>query len=71
MELLWIGLGVLVILLIFVITRIKIVPQSQVYVIERLGAYHADWHTGMHFLVPFVDKVARSEEHTSELQSPW
>ena len=37
---------------------IKIVPQAKAYVVERLGAYHETWNTGIHFLMPFVDRVA-------------
>ncbi|MBQ3375903.1 MAG: SPFH/Band 7/PHB domain protein [Erysipelotrichaceae bacterium] len=37
---------------------IRIVPQAEAYVIERLGAYNATWTTGVHFLVPFVDRVS-------------
>ena len=38
---------------------IKIVPQAKAYVVERLGGYQATWDVGMHFLVPFVDRIAR------------
>lgn len=37
---------------------VRIVPQAKAYVIERLGAYHSTWNTGVHFLIPFVDRVA-------------
>lgn len=40
------------------IKGIKIVPQSDEYVIERLGAYQATWTVGMNYLVPFIDRVA-------------
>ncbi|MBS5001681.1 SPFH domain-containing protein, partial [Holdemania filiformis] len=33
-------------------------PQAKAYVVERLGAYHSTWHTGPHFMVPFIDRVA-------------
>ena len=36
----------------------KIVPQAKAYVVERLGAYKTTWSTGVHFVVPFIDKVA-------------
>ena len=55
----YVVLGIVIFLLIVLVTRIKIVPQSQVYVVERIGAYHATWGTGMHFLVPFVDRIAK------------
>lgn len=52
-------LGVLVILLIFCVSLIKVVPQAQVYVIERVGAYHTTWATGLHMLIPFVDRISK------------
>ncbi len=39
-------------------SMIRIVPQANAYVIERLGAYYATWHTGVHFKIPFIDRVA-------------
>ena len=50
---------ILLLILIFLITRIKIVPQAQVFVIERLGTYHTTWSTGIHFLIPFIDRIAK------------
>ncbi len=52
---------VAVILFIFIvlITRIRIVPQANVYVVERLGTFYKAWGTGPHFLVPFIDRVAK------------
>lgn len=50
--------GIVIVLLIFV-SCIKIVPQAQSYVLERLGAYQATWSVGIHFKVPFIDRVAR------------
>lgn len=38
---------------------IKIVPQANAYVVERLGAYQGTWSVGVHFKVPFIDKVAK------------
>lgn len=52
-------LGVVLFILIVIISCIKIVPQAQVYVIERLGAYSTSWQTGIHMLIPFVEKVAK------------
>ncbi len=58
-----IGTGILiaigVIILITIIANIKIVPQAKAYVIERFGAYHTTWDTGIHFKVPFVEKIAK------------
>ena len=48
----------LAIIIAFIIRNIRIVPQANAYVIERLGAYIATWDVGLHFKIPFVDKVA-------------
>ena len=56
------GIVVIVLLLIVVmvvLSCIKIVPQAQAYVVERLGAYQGTWSVGIHFKVPFIDKVAK------------
>lgn len=37
---------------------VRIVPQAQAFVVERIGAYHATWGTGLHFVTPFIDRVA-------------
>lgn len=50
---------VALILLILVISGIKVVPQARAYVVERFGAYHKTWQTGIHFRVPIIDKVAK------------
>lgn len=47
------------ILVVIIIANIKIVPQSYVYVVERLGAYYASWGTGVHVKVPFIDRIAK------------
>ena len=52
-------LAIIVIAFIFVITNISVVQQSRAYVIERLGAFHSVWGVGMHFKVPFIDRIAR------------
>lgn len=41
------------------LTNIKIVPQSKAYVLERLGAYHVTWGTGIHFKIPFIERIAK------------
>lgn len=48
-----------VIVLIIVASSVRIVSQSNAYVIERLGSYHTTWQTGIHFLVPFINRVAK------------
>ena len=52
-------LAVLVVIAAYLLRRIRVVKQSQAYVIERLGAFHAVWPVGLHFLTPFVDRIAR------------
>jgi regulator of protease activity HflC (stomatin/prohibitin superfamily) len=58
-----VGYIVLLLLIVFIIavliSNIKVVPQAHAYVIERLGAYQMTWDTGLHFKVPFVDKVSK------------
>ena len=49
---------VLIVLVALLITRIRVVRQTNKYVVERLGGYHATWSVGFHFLIPFVDRVA-------------
>jgi regulator of protease activity HflC (stomatin/prohibitin superfamily) len=54
---------VLVVLVVFVlaviVANIKIVPQAHAYVVERLGAFHASWGTGLHVKIPFLDRIAK------------
>ena len=57
--------GVIVLLVVIVLVLwvlascIRIVPQAYAVVLERLGAYKATWSTGIHFKVPFIERVAR------------
>lgn len=48
----------LILVVIFVVPCIKIVPQAKSYVIERIGSYYQTWGNGLHFLIPFIDRVA-------------
>ena len=51
---------VLIILVILIVVRnICVVQQARAYVIERLGAYRATWNVGLHFKVPFIERVAK------------
>lgn len=47
-----------VIAAIFIVRSIKVVPQQNAWVVERLGKYHASLSPGLNFLVPFIDRVA-------------
>lgn len=57
MELLIIFIVLIIAAIIF--SCIKIVPQATAFVVERLGAYKATWDTGLHFQVPFIERVAK------------
>lgn len=52
-------IGMVIVLLIVIASCVKVVPQSQAFVIERLGGYKCTWHVGIHFKMPIIDKVAR------------
>jgi regulator of protease activity HflC (stomatin/prohibitin superfamily) len=59
LEGMWIFVILIALLLMVVISCIKIVPQAQAYVVERLGAFQGTWSVGFHLKVPFIDKIAR------------
>ena len=52
-------IAVAVLLMILIITNIRIVPQSNAFVIERLGGYHGTWNVGLHVKMPFIDRIAK------------
>lgn len=52
-------LAIVILVVITVASCIKIIPQARAAVVERLGAYLDTWGTGLHFKVPFIDKVAK------------
>lgn len=54
-----VGLILFFIVLLVLALNVKIVPQATVYVIERLGTYYATWETGLHFKIPFFDRIAK------------
>ena len=53
-------IAILVVIAVFLISRIRIVPQAHANVIERLGKYHTTWNAGLHILIPIIDRVAKS-----------
>ena len=55
----YIIIGVIIFVILVIICNIKIVPQAQVYVVERLGTFYSEWTTGPHFLMPFLDRIAK------------
>ena len=54
-----VGVIIVVLVLIILASCINIVPQANAYIIERLGAYIGTWSVGIHFKVPFLDRVVR------------
>ena len=50
---------IVILALVIIISNIAVVQQSRAYVVERLGAFHSVWSVGMHFKVPFIDRIAR------------
>ena len=52
-------LALVFVVLLVVVTNIVIVPQSKVYVIERLGSYSDTWTAGLHIKIPFIERVAK------------
>ena len=52
-------IALIVIILVILITNIKIVPQANAYIVERLGAYYQTWDTGLHIKIPFIDRIAK------------
>ena len=55
----YVAIAFVIVILLILSSCIKIVPQAQAYVVERLGAYQGTWSVGIHFKVPFIDKVAK------------
>ena len=52
-------IAVAVLVMILIITNIRIVSQSNAFVIERLGGYHGTWNVGLHVKMPFIDRIAK------------
>ncbi len=54
----YIVLGIIVLILIVIVRSIKVVPQAYVFVVERLGSFYTEWETGLHIMVPFIDRIS-------------
>ena len=55
-----VAIAILVVLVLIVIVRnIYVVQQSKAYVVERLGAFHSVWGVGLHFKIPFIERIAK------------
>ena len=56
----YIIIGIVVLIVIIILVRcVRIVQQAKAYVIERLGAYKTTWNVGLHFKLPFIERVAK------------
>lgn len=53
------GIAIAVLIIWLIVSNIRIVPQANAYVIERLGAYHSTWDVGLHIKIPLIDKIAK------------
>jgi len=59
MEPITIIIGLIIIVFAIAIANIQVVQQSKAYVVERLGAFQAVWSVGLHFKIPFIDRIVR------------
>ena len=56
----YIVIGLVALIIIVILVRcIRVVQQAKAYVIERLGAYKTTWNVGLHFKLPFIERVAK------------
>lgn len=49
---------ILILLVVIIVSCVKVVPQANTYVIERIGSYYVTWTNGLHFKLPFIDRIA-------------
>lgn len=57
-----------IVLIVLIIVNVRIVPQAQSNVIERLGSYHQTWQNGLHIKVPFIDRIANKVSLKEKVQ---
>ncbi len=55
---LWLLIIILIVVIVFLFLTVRIVPQTEEYVVEFLGRYHTTWKAGIHVLIPFVERIA-------------
>lgn len=56
----WVIAIFVIIVLILIVSNVRIVPQANAFVIERLGAFMTTWDVGLHVKIPLIDKIAKS-----------
>ncbi|MDA3846054.1 MAG: paraslipin [Vallitaleaceae bacterium] len=54
-----VGIIIGIILIILIAANVKVVPQANAYVVERLGAFQSTWSVGLHFKLPLLEKIAK------------
>ena len=59
MELFLVFLILVAIILAVVVMNFRVVPQASVFVVERMGVYYSTWSAGIHFKMPFLDRIAK------------
>ena len=60
---------IIALIILFILsTSVRIVPQARALVVERLGAYLGTYGVGIHFLVPFIDRVARKVDLREQVE---
>jgi len=57
--LLYVIIAIVIVVMVLIIANIRIVSQSDAFVLERLGGYHSTWHVGLHVKLPFIDKISK------------
>ena len=51
---------IILLIIVFLVTNIRIVQQARAVVVERLGAYKTTWNVGLHFKIPFIERIAKT-----------
>jgi len=70
MVLFFVILALVFVLVLVIVSNIVIVPQSKVYVIERLGSYSETWPAGLHVKIPFIERQKGKPEGAGGRLSP-
>ena len=55
----YVVIALVIVILLILIANVKVVPQAHAYLVERLGAFHSAWGTGLHVKIPFADRIAK------------
>lgn len=58
-PIIYVVIALVIVILLILIANVKVVPQAHAYVVERLGAFHSSWGTGLHIKIPFADRISK------------